>query len=216
VLGLTGIGSFDIVARRRPVDLVAPAFTTISADGRGAWALPQPAPYAAAIAATNGSATLTLTSGDTGMSVRLHDDVLDLHVEAGGRTTHHRSRRFGRLEAAPTALALTLTGTHLTGLTLERGRWQARARYDLSERVDTRDEGFCAALALGASGAVTQLRAGAFGQLGLRDVRLVSDADGTPLRDDGRLLFTATSAGPGFFDAAHTSVWSLDPDGWVP
>ena len=71
-------------------------------------------------------------------------------------------------------------------------------------------------MGLAASGAVTHVRAGAFGQLGLRDVRLVSDADGTPLRDGGRLLFTATSAGPGFFDAAHTSVWSLDPDGWVP
>ena len=38
----------------------------------------------------------------TTMSVRLHDDVLDLHVEAGGRTTHHRSRRFGRLDGRPT------------------------------------------------------------------------------------------------------------------
>ena len=60
------------------------------------------------------------------------------------------------------------------------------------------------------------MRAGAFGQLGLRDVRLVSEADGTPVRDGRRLLITATHAGPGFFDAAHTGVWSLDPDGWVP
>ena len=59
------------------------------------------------------------------------------------------------------------------------------------------------------------MRAGAFGQLGLRDVRLVSEADGTPVRDGRRLLLTATHAGPGFFDAAHTGVWSLDPEGWV-
>ena len=51
--------------------------------------------------------------------------------------------------------------------------------------------------------------AGAFGQLGLRDVRLVSEADGTPVLDGQRLLLTATHAGPGFFDAAHTGVWSL-------
>ncbi len=44
----------------------------------------------------------------------------------------------------------------------------------------------------------------------------MSEADGTPVRDGRRLLFTATSAGPGFFDAAHTSVWSLDPEGWLP
>ena len=82
--------------------------------------------------------------------------------------------------------------------------------------MDTRDETFCGALRLGAEGPVQDVRAGAFGQLGLRDVRLVSEADGTPVRDGRRLLFTATSAGPGFFDAAHTSVWSLDPDGWLP
>ncbi|MDX6360001.1 MAG: hypothetical protein QOH37_3055, partial [Nocardioidaceae bacterium] len=50
-----------------------------------------------------------------------------------------------------------------------------------------------------------------FGQLGLRDLRLASHADGTPYRADGRLLLTATHAGPGFFDSAHTGVWSLDP-----
>ncbi len=60
------------------------------------------------------------------------------------------------------------------------------------------------------------MRAGAFGQLGLRDVRLVSEADGTPVRDGNKLLLTATHAGPGFFDAAHTGVWALDPGGWVP
>ena len=216
MLGSPGLGSFEIVARRRRVDLVAPRFTAVTADGPGTWDLPQPAPYAAAVTSTTGPATLTLTSGGTEMSVRLHDDVLDLQVDAGGRTTHHRSRRFGRLDTPADALALTLTGTHLTGLTRERGRWRARARYDLSQRLDSRDEAFCAALRLEADGAVTDVRAGAFGQLGLRDVRLVSEADGTPVRDGYRLLLTATHAGPGFFDAAHTGVWALDPDGWVP
>jgi hypothetical protein len=65
-------------------------------------------------------------------------------------------------------------------------------------------------------GEVAAVRAGGFGQLGLRDLRLVSEADGTPVRDGDRLLFTATHAGPGFFDVGHTGVWSLDPDGWVP
>jgi hypothetical protein len=35
------------------------------------------------------------------------------------------------------------------------------------------------------------------------------------VREGSRLLLTATHAGPGFFDAAHTGVWSLDPEGWV-
>jgi hypothetical protein len=39
----------------------------------------------------------------------------------------------------------------------------------------------------------------------------VSEPDGSPYLPGGRLLLTATSAGPGFFDTAHTSVWELDP-----
>jgi hypothetical protein len=212
------LGPFAIVARRRPVDLVAPDFCPVEGAGPGHWPLPQPAPYAAVTAelAPAGQVALDLTSGDTGLVCRLADGVLSLRVEAGGRTTHHRSRRFGEVTVPPEALALTLTGTHLTGLVRERGRWMARARYDLSERVDTRDEGFAAGLEVRATGAVGLVRAGAFGQLGLRDVRLVTEADGTPVRDGNRLLLTATHAGPGFFDAAHTGVWSLDPDGWVP
>lgn len=59
--------------------------------------------------------------------------------------------------------------------------------------------------------AVTAWRAGSFGQLGLRDLRVVTRADGTAYRPDGQVLLSATSAGPGFSDTAHTSVWSLDP-----
>ncbi len=211
------LGSFEVVARRRRVDLVAPRFTTVTADGPGIWELPQPAPYAAAVAGLLGpvSTGVWFRSEGTSLGVRLRDGTIDLHVEAGGRTTHHRSRRFGRLDAPVTAVGITLTGTHLTGLTLERGRWRARARHDLGERLDTRDEVFTSSLRLEADGDVREVTAGAFGQLGLRDVRLVSEADGTPVRDGRRLLLTATHAGPGFFDAAHTGVWSLDPDGWV-
>lgn len=206
------LGRFEIVARRRPVDLVAPGFTQVSSDEPGSWALPQPAPYVAAETATaSGRAQVALTSGDVVLEARLADGVLSLRVTAGGHTTHHRSRRFGRLDDPADRVAVSLTGTQLTGFTRERGRWVARSRYDLVERVDPRSEAFCAALGVTASGPAT---AGGFGQLGLRDVRLVTEADGTPLRDGGRLLLTATHAGPGFFDAAHLGVWSLDPDGW--
>ena len=217
------LGPFEIVARRRPVDLVAPAFVSVDAHGAGSWDLPQPAPYAAATVDTAGPANLTLTSttsssGDAALTARLGEGTIDLEVIAGGRTTHHRSRRFGRLAAPPEGLAVTLTGTHLTGFTRERGRWQARARYDLRDRLDSRDEQFCRALRVETTGHPTghlgQVRAGAFGQLGLRDVRLVTETDGTPVRDEERLLFTATHAGPGFFDVGHTGVWAIDPEGW--
>jgi hypothetical protein len=204
-------GRFEIVARRRPVSLVAPGFVAVREDGPGSWALPQPAPYAAATAA--GAREVALTSGDVGLAVELDGDAIGLRVTAGGRTTRHRSRRFGRLPAVPEALGLTLTGTQLTAFAKEAGRWVARARYDLADRLDPRAEAFTAALHVDANGDGL-VEAGAFGQLGLRDVRLVTDVDGTPVRDGSHLLVTATHAGPGFFDAAHTGVWAVDPDGW--
>ena len=103
-------------------------------------------------------------------------------------------------------MALTLTGPQVTAFTREAGVWVARARYDLTDRHDVHDEGWLAGLT--ASGDET----GPFGQLGLRDLRVVSDADGSPYVRDGRVLLTATSAGPGGFPTGHCSVWSLDPD----
>jgi len=192
---------------------------TVRADGPGEWALPQPAPYAAVTARlTAPTARLALVSGTTSLECRLHDGLLGLHVTTGARSTHHHSRRFGKLDpegATPDALGLTLTGTQVTAFSSERGRWVARSRFDLSARADARAEDFLTGLSAEAVGGVREVRAGAFGQLGLRDTRLVTAADGTPVRDGNRLLLTATHAGPGFFDAAHTGVWSVDPDGWV-
>jgi hypothetical protein len=202
---------FEIVARRRPVDLVSPA--TRAEPGSAGFTLPQPAPYAAITAGDIGArATLAFVSGAVRLELRYHDGGFALAItDATGRTTHHRSRRAGRAEAPVTELGLTLTGTHVTAFGREHGRWRARARHDLLDRVDARDHGFLGALEGRVDGQVGSVVAGAFGQLGLRDLRLVSHADGTPYRDGGLLLLTATHAGPGFFDAAHTGVWSLDP-----
>jgi hypothetical protein len=202
---------FEIVARRRPVDLVSPA--TRTEPSGSAFALPQPAPYAAVTAADIGArARLALVSGGVRLELRYDAGGFALAVTGPtGDTTHHRSRRAGRAEGLVTELGLTLTGTHLTAFGREGGRWRARARFDLADRVDTRDDGFLTALEGQVDGECDRVAAGAFGQLGLRDLRLVSHADGTPYRDGGLLMLTATHAGPGFFDAAHTGVWALDP-----
>jgi hypothetical protein len=203
---------FEIVARRRPVDLVSPVSRITPGDA--GFALAQPAPYAAITASDPGArVSLALVSDGVRLELRYDDGGFSLAVTDGAtRTTHHRSRRAGRAEAPVTELGLTLTGTHLTAFGREAGRWRARARYDLLERVPTRDDAFLDALEGRAAGEHGPVAAGAFGQLGLRDLRLVSHADGTPYRDGRLLLLTATHAGPGFFDAAHTGVWSLDPD----
>ena len=161
------------------------------------------APYVATSAPE--SRELTLASGRVTLTATYGERVA-LHVSTDGRTTTHRSRRSGRPEAPVEAVALTLTGPQVTAFTREAGVWVARARYDLTDRHDVHDEGWLAGLT--ASGDET----GPFGQLGLRDLRVVSDADGSPYVRDGRVLLTATSAGPGGFPTGHCSVWSLDPD----
>lgn len=187
--------AFEIVARRRPVAIVG-VEGLVGEVG---------APYVAVQSALAGSGEVSLRSGDDRATAVWEGETVRLEITAGGRTTRHRSRRDGRPFEPPEALGLTLTGVHVTALTRSDGVWTARARENLTTRVDTRDEQWLAGLRSEGQ------RAGAFGQLGLRDLRLVSEADGTPVRDGDLLLLSATSAGPGFFDTAHTSIWSLDP-----
>ena len=74
------------------------------------------------------------------------------------------------------------------------------------------DPEWLAALTMRTEGVVA-VRAGGFGQVGLRDVRVVTHEDATPVvPDEGGVLLSATSAGVGFFDTAHTSIWHLDTD----
>ncbi|WGY01355.1 hypothetical protein QI633_22810 [Nocardioides sp. QY071] len=199
--------SFEIAARHRPITLVA-------AEG-----LPLRAPFGAVEAAVSGdgAAGLALEGADgTRLAVRLEDGRASLLVRIGGAEHALRSRRFGRVSSPPTRLGLTLTGSHLAVLTHEDGAWVARGRIDLREigGPDTRDPDWLAGLTHDATGA-GEVRAGSFGQLGLRDIRVVSHADGSPYRIGSEVLLTATSAGPGFFDTAHTSVWSLSRSGGI-
>ncbi|GAA4707986.1 hypothetical protein [Nocardioides conyzicola] len=176
---------FTEVARRRPVDLVVPGSALDEVV----------APYAA----VTGPGSLELASGGDRLVAAYDAGAVWLEVTTGGRTTRHRSRRDARPDGPVDEVGLALTGTHVTALTRHDGVWTARARVDLEHRIDTHDESWLARLG---SDAPT---AGRFGQLGLRDVRLVTGAP------DGRVVLSATSAGPGFFDTAHTSLWELDP-----
>jgi hypothetical protein len=197
----------EIVRRLRPVDLVAPGSVRVEETTGGLVALPAVAPYVAATTDACGGTGLALHLAGHRIGATLTDGSVALALTRGDDAREVRSRRFHRADG-PTGLGLTLTGTHVTAWSREAPGWVARARHDLRDLVDTRDEAALAELRLElpAGGGV----GGGFGQLGLRDVRFVTDEDGTPLRRDGALWLTATSAGPGFFDTAHTSVWRLD------
>ena len=181
---LASLPRFAPAGRRRPVDLVVAGSTLAQVL----------APYAA----VTGPGPLELASGDDRMVARYDGSAAWLEVTTGGRTTVHRSRRHASTAGPVREVGLTLTGTHLTVLTRGPGPWTAHARVDLADLVDTRAEAWLAGLATDAP------VAGRFGQLGLRDLRLV---EGLP---DDRVVLSATSAGPGFFDTAHTSLWELD------
>lgn len=212
-------GRFQLVDRQRPVALLAPDAIALRSElPAGDAALPQPASYAALVAdlLPDEPARLSLASGDVELSGTWDPagSVVELEVTHDGETVRHRSRRRGVLATAPERLALVLTGVHLTVLSGDTDGWVARARTDLEERPDPvpiRDPDLLDALVARWSG-VRRIEGGAFGQVGLRDLRFATEADGTPIRLDGGLLLTATHAGPGFFDTAHTGVWTLDPD----
>lgn len=131
-----------------------------------------------------------------------------------GPPARHRSRRHGRLTTPPDALAVTMTGDRATVFTRSTEQWTARATVELDEPVDPASlnplDDWHPAEA-GAATPVAFLRSGVFGQLGLRDVHVVSHADGTPVEHDECLFVTATHAGPGFHRTARCGVWSFDP-----
>lgn len=193
---------FKIVRRQRPVTIAVESST-----------FSRPAANAAIEAACDGPVSLSFTSGGDVLTGGYDGRRVWLAVTTGSRRTSHASRRHGRVGRGVERFALTLTGTILTALTCQDGAWDARARVDLTEvGIEPRDESWLRGLTAGHEGSAEDVRSGAFGQLGLRDIRVVTYADGSPFReDDGTLLLTATSAGPGFFPTAHTSVWALDP-----
>ena len=203
---------FEVVRRLRPVDLLAPGAVRVDISSAGTVALPAVAPYVAATAAADDAVAVALLLPGVRVAASLAGGSVSLVVTVGDETSEARSRRFHRAED-PTRIGVSLTGTHVTAWSLEAGGWVARARHDLRGTVDTRDEAALADLRveLPAGGGT----AGGYGQLGLRDVRFVTDEAGRPLRDGSALWLTATSAGPGFFDTAHSSVWRLDPDDLV-
>jgi len=198
---------FEIVRRLRPISLIAPGSS--HALEAGVHLMPMPAPYAAAVLPLQQPSSLAFRLGEHRLAGTWDGKHVSLTVSQGRTTSTHRSRRHGACEVPPTRLSLTLTGTHLTALVEESGAWVARARLDLTDLVDAHDEALLAGLRVEAE---EPFAAGRFGQLGLRDIRLVTSRGGDPVREGVRLLLSATSAGPGFFDTAHTSIWTLEPD----
>ncbi|CAM3327676.1 hypothetical protein NODU109028_11840 [Nocardioides dubius] len=190
-------GPFHRVHRSRPLQLVADL--PPGAD-------PRPRCHAVEVAC-EGSATVVAGFTDGAHRIEGWHDLetghtgLDL-VDADGVRTTHRSRRSGRSPHSAVRVGVTVTGDQATVLTHDGRAWTARARAPLPAELGD-------ALRVHSNAAIRAQ--GRFGQLGVRDLHLVTHDDGTPFTRDGWAFLTLTHAGPGFFGTAHCGVWAFDP-----
>jgi hypothetical protein len=217
---------FRLRHKYRPFDLIAPRFvqydsvapptrdTVVSTDVR-----PR-APYGSVLVEVrSGAGVVAGLVGDDGTRVLGTYDAgrAAIEITVGGVTTVVRSVavtlpapfRFGVVfnENAVTVLADTTgTGTAWQPLLTERNGVRAL--------IDLRVPDVLGRLSYGYGGRGNALlggvRAGYYGQAGVRDPHVVQYADGRPVIRGNKLYLTLTNAGLGFFQQAHWGVWTLD------
>lgn len=212
--------AFRIRHKYRPFDLIAPRFvqydTAIAPPTRNTLVdtgVRPRAPYGTvevevrSLAGTvvAGIGTVLGTYSSTGqVTIEVNGTVV-----ASGTATLPGAFRFAVVvnENAVTVLAdATGTGTGWQPLLTERDGVRAL--------VDLRDPQVLGTMnyVYGGRDSVLlgRVRAGYFGQVGVRDPHVVQYADGRPYIRDGKLYLTLTNAGLGFFQQAHWGVWTLD------
>ncbi|GAA4005613.1 hypothetical protein GCM10022247_28930 [Allokutzneria multivorans] len=147
---------------------------------------------------SDGSATIEVTVGG---KLTIVDSVKQVPLRTPFRLA------FVLNENAVTVLVdATNTGTAWTPLISEREGVSGLVDLRVPDRLRQMRYAF------GGSGTSTlgRIRAGYFGQAGLRDGHLVQTAEGKPLIRDNKVYFTFTCAGLGFFQQAHWGVWAMD------
>lgn len=218
--------SFRIQQKFRPFDLIAPRFVqydsvapptrdTIVSTGVG----PR-APYGSVLVEVKaGDGVVAGLVGDDGTRVlgTYQNGRAAIEITKAGTTTVVRTAdvtlaapyRFAVVvnENAVTVLAdRTGTGTAWQPLLTERARVRAL--------IDLRVPDVLGRLSYGYGGRgnalLGRVKAGYFGQAGVRDPHVVQYADGRPYIKGTKLYLTLTNAGLGFFQQAHWGVWTLD------
>jgi hypothetical protein len=119
---------------------------------------------------------------------------------------------------APFRFAFSVQENYVTALADTGSGWQPLVRARITDLLDLRQPATLAQLRYGygtlgdGHTSFDGVRAGYFGEAGVRDPHVVTHADGTPFIRDGKVYLTLTQAGLGFFQAAHWGVWTLDLD----
>jgi hypothetical protein len=214
---------FAVEEKFRPFDLIAPKFVQLDTRARpGALVDTRTRPKA-----PYGTVTVEV-SGDGGEVVAgLAGDgvsVLGTYGAAAGRAGIEITTPSGTTVVktapadlrAPFGFAVVVNENAVTVLADPGSGWQPllTERDQVRARIDLRDPAVLGKLAYayGSRGTARlgRVRAGYFGQAGVRDPHVVQHADGRPYIRHGKLYLTMTNAGLGFFQQAHWAVWTLD------
>jgi hypothetical protein len=214
---------FAVEEKFRPFDLIAPKFVQLDTRARpGALVDTRTRPKA-----PYGTVTVEV-SGDGGEVVAgLAGDgvsVLGTYDAAAGRAGIEITTPSGTTVVktapadlrAPFGFAVVVNENAVTVLADPGSGWQPllTERDQVRARIDLRDPAVLGKLAYayGSRGTARlgRVRAGYFGQAGVRDPHVVQHADGRPYIRHGKLYLTMTNAGLGFFQQAHWAVWTLD------
>ncbi|MCS7479448.1 hypothetical protein ACFFQW_39855 [Umezawaea endophytica] len=222
---------FEVTHKFRPFDLVAPRFTQYDSaigtlDTLVTTGVRPKAPFGSVLVEVlgvdgPGAVVAGLAGGGTSVLGTVDPSAgrATIEVTTNGTTTVVKTAEVRVAGAFRLALVVnenavtvlvdtTGTGTAWQPVLTERDR--VRALLDL--RVPAVLGKLDYAYGGRGSGSVRlgRVRAGYFGQAGVRDPHVVQHADGRPFIRDGKLYLTMTNAGLGFFQQAHWAVWTLD------
>jgi hypothetical protein len=225
---------FSIAAQFRPFDLIAPRFVQYDSALAGPQTDGTLVVTGARPKAPFGTVTVDVRQldGDAGVVAGLAGDnasvlgtydagtgQVGIEITRSGSTTVVKTAaatlrapfRFAVVvnENAVTVLADT-TGTGTAWQPLLTERDGVRARIDLRDPAVLGTLSYAYGGRGGGSTRLGRVRAGYYGQAGVRDPHVVQHADGRPFIKDGKLYLTMTNAGLGFFQQAHWAVWTLD------
>ena len=212
----SGVGPLDlrleVTHRFRPVEMVASGFVGFETDHPESGDLIR---TGAGLLAPFGAVEVEVTGTARAGWATVDGDAILVEYDAERRTVAVRHGSVTLAEAPvptpPERLAATLTGRKVTAVVASAGDPWVPLVTALVEETDLRRPEVLSRYEHAYGGAVTRVRAGYFGQVGLRDPHLITHADGRPYLRDGRYFFTIGNAGMGFAQEAHWAVWALDP-----
>ena len=217
-LALPGVAAasgleFRIRHQYRPFDLIAPRFVQYDAPARAgavATGIRPVAPFCTVLVRSSGTVAAGLVGDGTAVLGRYSAGAVTIEVTVGGATTVVASSAADLPVGA--GFAVVVNENAVTVLADTGDGWQPLLtnRDGVRALIDLRDPRVLKGLAYGYEGATGRVRAGYYGQAGVRDPHVVQYADGRPYIRDGKLYLTLTNAGLGFFQQAHWGVWTLD------